>query len=96
MKCENVGLGRKCKIKDRGFKFTDEDLARNMLHLLECESLVIADKCSAHQAVLVKESLRERHFYMVDRRDLENLSGKLKAGKNKVVSNEPKEAVNKG
>jgi len=88
MKCENVGLGRKCKLKKRGFKYTDQDLARNMLHLLELEELVIADKCSSHDLVLVKESLRDLHFYMVDRRDLENLSGKLKKPKSKIVSAE--------
>jgi hypothetical protein len=84
MKCENVGLGRKCKVKHRGFKYTDEDLARNMLHLLDNDELIIADKCSMHEMVLVKENLRDLHFYMVDRRDLENLSGKLKSKKEKA------------
>lgn len=48
MKCVNVGLGRKCKLKKRGFKYTNPALARNMLHLLEAKELIIADKCSSH------------------------------------------------
>jgi hypothetical protein len=88
MKCSNVGLGRKCKIKDRGFKYTKNDLARNMIHLLDEGTLYIADKCTSHDSVLVKESLRDLHFYLIDRRDLENLSGKLKKPEGKIHSEE--------
>ena len=74
MKCENVFLGRKCKIKKRGFKHTTLDLSRNMLHLLDCDELVVVDRCTTNEMVLVKESLQQYAFYIIDRRDLKNLS----------------------
>lgn len=70
MKCKNVTLFRKAKVKP--FKHTCEKVATKSAHLIGKEVIVV-DKCINDDVVYIKEDLKEVAFYQLHRKDLKRI-----------------------
>ena len=70
MKCKNIKLFRKVKVKP--FKHTNEKVAARTEHLIGKEVIVV-DKCTNNYIVYVKEDLKDMAFYQIHRKDLKRI-----------------------
>jgi len=70
MKCKNVKLFRKVRVKP--FKHTNEKVATKSAHLIDRE-VVIVDKCTNGGIVYVKEDLNDVAFYQIHSKDLKRI-----------------------
>ena len=70
MKCKNVKLFRRVKVKP--FKHTNKKVAARTEHLIGKEVIVV-DKCTNNDIVYVKEDLKDLAFYQIHRKDLKRI-----------------------
>lgn len=70
MKCKNVKLYRKVRVKP--FKHTCK-VAANLLIELIGEEVIVVNKCVDNQVIYVKKDLKEKAFYPIHRKDLKSI-----------------------